>query len=97
MDMREVKRAKELIPQLEEELAVLRKRKTAFKGHGTSTKEITALIDAKQSELRKARRLLKQKIPANAYEDTIVRRKRGILTTKEAQKRPMQGGRTSPK
>jgi len=97
MDFREVKKAKEKIPQLEEEIAVLRKRKTALKGHGTSTKEITAQIESKQSELRKARRLLKQKVPASAYEDRIVRKKRDVLTTREAQKRPVQGGGVSPK
>lgn len=47
--------------QLEEDITILRKRKSALKIHGQNTKEIATLIKDKQIELSKAKHILNRR------------------------------------
>lgn len=89
--------AKQSIPQLEEELAILRKRKTALKGHGSNTTQVAEQIKAITAELRSLKKLDSAKIPASAFTVPAPRKKKPTLHTRDAQKRALQGGGFSPK
>ena len=84
------------LPALEEEIADLRRKKTAYKGHGVKTVQLSEEIKQKQAQARKYRKILKQEIPASAY-TLPAKHSKTLLHSKESEMRPMVGGLVSPK
>jgi len=90
-------KAQRMLPIIEEEIKTLRKKKTIFKGHGKSTVQLCEQIKQKQSQARRYRKILKEKIHKSAFNLPATKNRKDVLHTKEAEQRPLQGGKFSPK
>lgn len=89
------RKAKTQVKELPAEIEALVKRKAELQSQGLPTSKIEQRIEWKTRDLRKAKNILKQPVPKSAYEIHERKVPKTIYATKDALKRPVQGGRVS--